>query len=123
VARRPSGQAIVEFALVFPIMCFAALGFVEAGFLIVEKAQQDRSTAVVAEWAAENPGNEGWNAVANTELPGCAVTVTTTPKDIVIAAATCQYEPKVTVGLWPGLVIGSTESAAIRSAVPVPSPS
>lgn len=114
---RQAGQAIVETALVLPLLLFIALGFTEAGILVATKADQDRSTAVVATWAADHPGAD-WQAVADQELPGCDVDVATSadPPDLVTAAATCEYLPRVTRGLWDGLPISSEETAASEPA-------
>lgn len=117
-------QALVEFALVFPIMCFAALGFVEAGFVISEKAHQDRATDDIAEYAATHPGANSWNAVANSILKGCTVTVTAGAHNLVLADSSCAYTPKITSGLWPGLVLRSSESAVVPTVVTAsPAPS
>lgn len=123
------GQAIVEFALVFPLLCFVALGFTEAAFLFIDRAAQDRATDDVVEWAAGHQG-QAWNSIANRELPGCDVTVTLIAKDLLEARSACAYIPRVTRGLWPGLVITSAESAVLTpgptpttSGSPQPSPS
>ena len=106
----PRGQALVEFALITPILLFTILGGVEAGFLLITKAHQDRATAVVAEWAATHPG-ESWNAVANKELPGCSVSVTSLVPDLVEATSQCQYQAKTGLPMFNGLPIGSREAA------------
>ena len=122
------GQALVDFALILPILLFIILGAMEAGFLLITKAQQDRDTAVIAEWAVAHPG-ESWNSVANHLLPGCTVTVSTPTPDVVEAASRCQYHPKVLVGfpIFGGLPVSSQESAvkerAKPSAEPTASPS
>ncbi len=117
------GQALVEFALILPILLFIILGSIEAGFLIIEKARQDRETSVVAEWAAGHD-NDSWRAVANKGLPGCDVEVTSPLPDLVQATSRCQYRPKVLVGfpIFDGLPISSRE-AAVRLRTPEPLPS
>lgn len=105
------GQLLVELAVALPLILFILLGATETGFLLIAKAGQDHATRVVAEWAGQHPG-EAWSAVADRELPGCSVEVTTPLPDVVEAASRCQYVPKVTHGLWPGLVVSSRESAA-----------
>lgn len=121
----PDGQALVEFALIAPVALFTALGFLEAGFLVGAKAEQDRATAVVARWAAEHPGAD-WRPVAAAELAGCAVSVAPgEARDLVVASSTCRYQPRVTRGLWEGLPISSAEAAAAApapTASPSPSP-
>jgi hypothetical protein len=124
-ARAPgqnrNGQLLVELAISLPILMLLFLGAVEAGFLLIEKAKQDRSTAVVADWAAMRPG-ESWNTVANRELPGCDVTVSRDP-DLVEVGATCRYQPVVWGAFWDGLPISSQESAATAKKGNGPSPS
>lgn len=125
---KPKGQALVEFALVFPVLLFTILGGIEAGFLLVTKAHQDRVTSVIAEWAATHPG-ESWNSVANRELPGCTVTVSPSSSGLVEAGSRCQYHAKVLVGLpLFDIPISSREMAvelqpAEPSETPVASPS
>lgn len=119
------GQALVELALILPFALFALLGAVESGFLFAEKLSQDHSTEVIAQWAAEHPG-ESWHAVANHEgFQDCDVDVVTPgPPDLLEARVTCFYEPRVTVGLWDGLAISSSASAATApEPTPTPSPS
>jgi hypothetical protein len=101
------------------------LGAIEVGFLLTAKAYQDRQTAVMADYAAEHPNDESWHAVAERELHGCDVTVTTPLPDMVEAKAVCHHAA-VVLPIWQGLEIGSRESAAVRiqsvPASPTPSP-
>lgn len=116
-----SGQALIEFALVMPIFLFAALGFIEAGFLVGTFAHQGRETDDVAEWAAGHPG-ESWNSMANALLPGCEVSVSTA-SDLTTATAVCHYQPRVFPTLFQGLRMTTEESAAIaKSSKPAPTP-
>ena len=108
--RRGSGQTLVEFAFVLPIMLFLILCSVETAFLLITKAHQDRATSVVAEWAALHPG-ESWNAVANKELPGCVVDISSPLPELVQATSWCQYSPKVGIPMFDGLLIQSQEMA------------
>ena len=118
------GQALVEFALITPILLFTILGGVEAGFLLITKADQDRATAVIAQWAAMHPG-ESWNSVANKELPECTVEVKESSPDLLEATSRCLYSPKVLVGfpIFSGLPISSHETAALPKKDPSPDPS
>ena len=106
------GQILVEFAVLVPVLLFIILGAIEAGFLVNAKAAQDRSTAVVAEWAAEHPG-ESWNSVAARELPGCDVMATNPHQELVEITATCLYSPVVLV-MFEGLPMTSSESAVTQ---------
>jgi len=114
--RGSPGQAIVEMALLLPVLIFGALGFLEAGFLVAAKADQDRQNAVIAEWAAGHPG-ESWQPVAAVLLPGCTVAEVDhpdDPPDLLTIGARCVYQPVVTAGLWAGLPISSEASAVVR---------
>ena len=117
VGRRNGGQTLVEFALVLPLLLFMILGTVEAGFLLIDKARQDRSTAVVAAWAANHP-NSSWNAVASKELPGCDVEVSQPLPDLVEATSRCLYQPKTGLPLFDQIPVASRETAVS----PTPSP-
>lgn len=117
-----TGQAIAEFALILPVLMLMLLGAAEMGMLYAQRAAQDRATGVVADYAADHPGDDSWNAVAAHELAGCTVTVTTDSLGIVTASSTCIYTPKVTAGLWQGLPIGSTADAETQTAEPSTSP-
>ncbi len=118
--RVSRGQVLVEAALVMPILLFVILGGVEAGYLVVAKADQDRATQVVADWAAQHPG-ESWNSVANHELPHCTVEVSSPFRDVVEATSECPYRPTTGLPLFDRLTIGSRESAASATRADSPS--
>jgi len=118
--RRRKAQALVEFALILPILLFTILGGVEVGYLLITKAHQDRATAVVADWAASHP-NSSWNAVANRELPGCDVEVTSIVPDLVQATSRCPYQPKTGLPMFDQIPISSRETALTRSSPPASS--
>lgn len=121
---RPRGQVLAELAVALPLILFLIIGATEVGFLLIAKAHQDRSTAVVAQWAAGHPG-ESWNSVASHELPGCDVTVSTPLPDLIEASVTCRYRPVILDRLVPGLLnvpMTSQESAPSNASAPSPSP-
>lgn len=118
-----AGQALVEFALMLPLVLWIGLAFIEAGLLVAEKADQDRRLAFVADWAAANP-DQDWRPLADDRLPGCAVELADHPDDaadVLTLAATCQYAPIATAGLWAGLPI-SSEASAVVAPEPTPTP-
>lgn len=123
--HRDGGQALVEFALVLPIMLFVVLGSLEAGFLLATYADQGRHTGTLAQWAAYHPADvpgPSWAALTASEAPGCTVTESVDALDVVTVASTCHYTPKVTDGLgWSGLPITTTATGAIAPTVS-PSP-
>lgn len=123
------GQALVEFALVVPIILFTFLGMAEVGFLFADQHGWQRGADVLADAAAirvaTEPGDSwraGWQALADDERAraGC------NPPDVsfpdggqdpgqrVQVSWTCDYRPRITAGLWPGL------RATIRSTAVIP---
>jgi len=104
------GQALVELAVILPFVLFLILASIDCGMLLIAKAEQDRRTSVLAEWAAMHPG-ESWNAVANQELKGCEVAVNEVAHDLLQAASRCRYRP-LTIGTWADLPISSRAIAA-----------
>lgn len=117
------GQALVEMALVLPFALFTALGFVEAGFLLAGKAEQDREVATLASWVAANPERDPEPIVHRVHLEACDLRIQLVPGlALWEVRATCHYQPRVTAGLWEGLPI-SSEAAAAALPEPEPSPS
>jgi Flp pilus assembly protein TadG len=119
------GQSLVEAALVLPIMLFVMLGFAEAAFLYARVHAAQTSADVLAEVAAQSPG-ESWRAIVQDELDraecedGVAESENLS-RGRVRVTMTCGYTPVVTNGLWPGLRYAvQGEAVAVE---PGPSPS
>ena len=112
---RTRGQLLVELAVALPFLLFTILGAVDAGFLLIAKAHQDRAASVVVEWAAGHPG-EPWASVADRELHGCDVTVSS-ERDLYRTLATCQHHSIFLPAL--AVTMTSSESAA---GFPTPTP-
>jgi Flp pilus assembly protein TadG len=112
VSPRSRGQAIVEMALILPLLLLLTLGGLEVGRLEMSQGQQDRATALVAQWAAQRPG-EDWHALASHSLQDCVVTVDTTdPTGLITATSHCIYHAIATPGgPLDGITITSTEQA------------
>ena len=53
--NHPRGQVLVEMALALPVLLFITLGLLEAGSLLIAKADEDHNVRVVADWAAAHP--------------------------------------------------------------------
>jgi hypothetical protein len=129
-SERVPGQSLVEFALVMPILLFTLLGMAEAAFLFATRHDQQTSVDVLADVAAERIPTDGpdWRArweplvAGERERTGCSdasVDVTfpdgsTDAGDRVLVRWACAYEPIVTNGLWPGLVIRVEGESVIR---------
>ena len=112
MSPRSRGQAIVEMALILPIFLLLTLGGLEVGRLEMSQGQQDRATALVAQWAAQRP-TEDWHPLASHSLPDCAVTVDASdPQGLVTATSHCIYHAIATPGgPLDGITISSTEQA------------
>ncbi len=120
--RQRNGQALVELAVALPVLMLVALGFLEAGRLMVTKAAQDRDTATVAAWVAVHPSEAPGPVVGRLDsLRGCDLEVSLDDDlGIVTATASCRYEPLVTKGLrvFDNTVITSTEVFALTAPEP-----
>jgi hypothetical protein len=112
VSHPSRGQAIVELALILPLLLLLTLGGLEVGRLELSKGEQDRSTALVAQWAAQRPG-EDWHALAYHTLRDCDVSVDATdPQGLITATSRCIYHAIATPGgPLDGITITSTEQA------------
>jgi TadE-like protein len=132
------GQALVEFALIFPVLIFAFLGMGEAGFLFAAQHGYQSEADVVAQWAAINgPGNASWDRIWSDEAArtGCdgrpVVTYpdgNASPGSRILVKLDCHYSPRITSNVWPGGLTVSVQSEAVvpgatsPPASPSPSP-
>ncbi len=116
------GQGLVELALLAPLVLFAASAAIDGGRLFIQKADQDRRTAVIADWAAAHPGDSSWNSVANGQLPDCTVTVEETRPGLWTAGASCFFSPLMLHGIWDGLPVASQASSVTPQTSEEPSP-
>ena len=117
--RRQSGQALVEFALVAPILMAMLLGVLAGGLLFLGAMSQQHSTGTLADWMAANPDatSEEEAAMSALVIPdGCDSSVDTAGQ-IVTATLTC---PTIAGELVPGLPVQVTTSAVAHA--PSPSP-
>jgi Flp pilus assembly protein TadG len=123
-----SGQALVEFALVVPVMLFTFLGMAEAGLLFAKADAWQRGADVLAEAAAIRIATEpaeswrlGWESLANDEQAkaSCGEPDTTFPDetqepgDRVTVTWNCIYSPILVRDLWAGLVTTISSTAVI----------
>ncbi len=113
-------------------MLFLFLGMAEVALLFADRHTAQRTADVMADVAAERmaaePGESwkaGWSAFVADEAAriDCAdYEATVTFPDGTSAAGNrvvelqCRYEPLVTNGLWPGLVITVRGESVVRSA-------
>ena len=65
------GQALVEFALVVPVMCFMFLGFAEVGLLLSQREAWTRQAASVADTLAASPDTTARGALTAIAGQGC----------------------------------------------------
>lgn len=125
---RLPGQALVEFALVLPLLMMLLLGFGEAAFLFSSQHAMQNGVDVLASWAAQEmavqPG-ESWKADwarvvrEESDRTGCDdlnpevifPDGTHDPGDRVLVRWNCHYEPTIT-SFWDGLAI-PVESEAV----------
>lgn len=136
------GQAIVEFALLMPILLFMSLGFIELQFFFSAQHTVQIKADALAKIAAERieilPGeswNAKWNTLVNSETSGtrCATTPTVTAQfpdttkksgDRVKITWSCLYSPIVQgIPGLPELGITVQSVAVIDQPTPTPTPS
>lgn len=129
------GQALVEFALVLPVLMLVLLGFAEVAFLAATQHGYQNGVDVLAEWAAsemsEQPGESwqtGWGQVVRQESDrtGCGDLApdvsfpdgTHAAGDRVLVRWACHYRPRLTT-LWDGsLPVGVQSESVVPSVAP-----
>lgn len=131
--RLMRGQALVETAVVLPLLLFTFLGFTEAAFLYAQRHAAQVSADVLADVVAERMGtmpgdswNAGWQTLTTDELnrAGCdgVASVEEKSDSRVSVTLTCRYTPVATNGLWPGLVYTVEGESVVRAPAPSPEP-
>jgi hypothetical protein len=116
------GQAIVEFALVFPIMCLLLLGVLAGGLYFLAGVQQASASTTIAGWAAANPTADP------DDLAAFAASVSACPAAVVYAVNLVTVTlscPTIAGELVPALprVVVTTATAYVADASPSPAPS
>ena len=74
-----SGQATVEFALLLPLIVFAALALIQVGLLVRDYLGVQHAAREAAREASVNPDPEGAARAARRTLPGARVQVGARP--------------------------------------------
>lgn len=121
---RAAGQAIVEMALILPLLLFLLLGTLEAGMLVAQKARQDGATLEAARWAAAHPDEPATGGADAVGLGDCYVESDEDPDlGLITIHARCHYHPIALRGMWEGLPISSEASAAVPAGRWAPEPS
>ena len=129
------GQALVEFALVLPLLMFLLLGFGEVAFLVATQHRYQNSADVLAQSVAiaiaNGPGWEAaWDAVVHDEQarvdcaasPGLAVPEGTDPGDRVLVTWRCDYHAKLISGLGVPITVESVAVIPFIAPPPTPTP-
>lgn len=120
-------QALVEFALVLPVLMLVLLGFGEVGFLMSAQHGWQRSADSVADAVAAGLAAPELAALVAAERTrtGCASDPVVTfpdgtdPGARVLVGWTCWYQPRLT-RLFDGLPV-TVESVAVLPGAPSPS--
>lgn len=117
------GQALVEFALVFPLMCAALLAFAEVGFLLAYQAGQQNATTTLATWRTQHPTDDiGPVLASEVARIGCdSPTLSETATPVVVVRLTCSYTGRVVSGF--AVPVSTSASGAAPSPTPSPAPS
>jgi hypothetical protein len=120
------GQALVEFALVAPLLMLMLLGVLAGGLYFLAAVQQASDTGTLADWYAANPDAPPgeWTAFADAVCPceGCATVAA--EAHIVMVTVECPCIAGELLPFLPRTVV-TTATAYVPSpsASPEPSPS
>jgi hypothetical protein len=126
------GQAIVEMALILPILLFVLLGFVEVGFLFAARDRYQNGVDVLTELAAADRSDAWRNKVqSEDDRVGCHdgqpdVTYPDgdqAPGSRIRLVWTCHYRPVFVPMLNVAVAVESEALIAGSAPIPTPSPS
>lgn len=121
--RAQGGQALVEFALVTPILLSMLLGFGEAAALVAQRDAWARLADDVAGYVAHHPADDAqalWDRVREPERCAQGTLVLDWPDGdewasgaILRAVVTCPYSPRIAPGLFDGLPVSAAATAVV----------
>lgn len=127
------GQAIVEFALVLPIIMLLLLGVIGTGYLFHRQLVFQNGVAVLAELAADNGPRQDWHSkvVSENERTGCHAQPLepdvsypdggkALPGSRILLTWHCHLQ---TGWMFDGLPVTVSAEAVLERANPQPSPS
>lgn len=118
---RPRGQALVEFALVLPVMLVLLLATTEAGLLVLRVQGAQQAAVVLADWEALHVGTAGYPDIEAQELGRATCDGTTaitwpdgtqTPGSRVVVSVSCAYHPIATL-VWDGMPYSASAAAVL----------
>lgn len=117
-----SGQALVEFALLAPVLFGLLLGGLEIAWSALSMIRWQQAAGTLAGWrAAHADSPSGWSAIVSDQAEAslcrnAAETVTTSAEGIVTVRLTCTTHPLVPA--WDGW----TATVRASAALPAPAP-
>ncbi len=99
---RPSGQALVEFALVAPVLMLMLLGICASGMYFLAAQQQAMASSTIAAWVGAHPGDDPADYAATVST--CAVSVAYSP-NLATVSLTCPTIAGTILPMFPSDVV------------------